>query len=141
MDVHLTSEWPRERVERYGREITAAIRKLVERFPNELTVQGVAEDIFSGRAQLWLVLDGEKFVAMVMTEIKNNEVTGRKTVIVTEMAGGGGTETVPLIAKIEAWARSIGAHSITPMGRLGWRRALEKQGYKADVCLYRKELA
>lgn len=141
LDIHLTQDWPLDRVERYGRDITAAIKKLVDRFPNELTVKSVADDIFTGKAQLWLILDGERFVSFVLSEVKVNEETGRKTVVLTELAGEGGVDIVPLIGKIEDWARSIDAHSITPMGRLGWRKALQKQGYKADIALYRKELA
>lgn len=140
LSIHLTSDWPYERVARYGREITAAIKKLVERFPRDITVDGLAQDILTGKNQLWLILDGEAFVAFVTTEIKVNTDTGHKTVVVSELAGEGGTDVVPLIAPIEEWARSIGAHAITPIGRLGWRKALARQGYDADIVLYSKDL-
>lgn len=139
--IHLTTDWPFERLAKYGPQITGAMKKLVERFPSELTVQGMADDLFSGKSQLWLILDDdEAFVAFVVSEIKVNEQTGHKSVVLSELAGEGGTDIVPLIDTIEEWARSIGADDITPVGRLGWRKALAKQGYAADMVLYRKDL-
>jgi len=140
LSIHLTLDWPYERVAQYGREITAAMKKLADRFPRELTVKAMAQDIVSGKNQLWLILDGEKFVAFVTSEIKINAETGHKTVVLSELAGDGGIDLVPMIHAIEDWARSIGAAELTPVGRLGWRKALAKAGYEAHIVLYRKEL-
>lgn len=141
LSIHNTTDWPFERIAGYGPQITAAMRKLVERFPQEMTVRSLAEDIFSGKNQLWLILDeAESFVAFVTSEIKVNDATGHKSVILSELAGEGGTDLVPLIGPIEEWAKSIGAKELTPVGRLGWRKSLAKQGYEADIVLYRKEL-
>lgn len=139
--IHLTTEWPFDRLAKYGRQITSAMRKLVERFPSDMTLESLADDIISGKNQLWLILDEqENFVAFVTSEIKVNEATGKKTVMLSELAGEGGTDIVPLIEPIEKWAREIGATQLTPIGRLGWRKALAKQGYDADIVLYRKDL-
>ena len=141
LSIHNTTDWPFDRIAGYGPQITAAMRKLVERFPHQVTVRSLAEDIFSGKNQLWLILDDEDaFVAFVTSEIKVNEATGYKTVILSELAGEGGTDLVQLIGPIEDWARSIGAQELTPVGRLGWRKSLARQGYEADIVLYRKEL-
>jgi hypothetical protein len=140
LSIHLTTDWPFERVARYGREITAAMKKLVERFPNELTLKGLAEDTISGKNQLWLILDGEEFKAFVTSEIKVNDETGRKSVLLSELAGEGGIDLVPMIGPIEDWARSIGAHELTPLGREGWRKPLSKAGYKPKLVLYSKDL-
>lgn len=140
LSIHLTENWPFERVARYGKEITAAIRKLVERYPNDLTLESVAEEIINGKQQLWLILDGEDFKAFVTSEIKVNEATGRKTVQLMELAGDGGVDLVPMIAEIEKWAIGIGAHELTPLGRDGWRKPLAKAGYRPKLTLYSKEL-
>ena len=50
LNIELTSEWPAERIARYGPDITAALRKLVDRFPNVWTMTSLAEDIFSGKS-------------------------------------------------------------------------------------------
>jgi hypothetical protein len=141
LSIHLTQNWPLERVEKYGRDITQAIKKLVARFPDMMTVNSVAEDIISGKNQLWLILDGEDFKSFVLSEIKVDLETGVKHVRLTELAGEGGVDVVPLIADIEEWAKSIGAKQIRPIGRIGWRKALAKQGYSTDLCMYHKELA
>lgn len=140
LSIHLTTDWPFERVARYGKEITAAMRKLVERFPNDLTLESMAEEIIGGKQQLWLILDGEEFKAFVTSEIKINEATGRKSVILMELAGDGGIDLVPLISDIENWAVEIGAHELTPLGRDGWRKPLAKAGYKPKLTLYSKDL-
>lgn len=141
LSIHLTQDWPYERIARYGREITAAIKKLANRFPDMVSVKSVTDDIISGRNQLWLILEGEEFKSFVLSEIKTDLETGRKIVTLTELAGEGGTDVVPLISDIEAWAKSIGAVELRPVGRIGWRKALAKQGYKSEICLYHKDLA
>ena len=139
LSIHLTTDWPFERVAVYGREITAAMKKLVERFPNDLTMQGMAEEIISGKQQLWLILEGEEFKAFVTSEIKVNEA-GRKTVQLMELAGDGGVDLVPMINDIEAWAVEIGASELNPLGREGWRKPLAKAGYRPKLVLYSKDL-
>lgn len=140
LSIHLTTEWPFEKVAGYGRDITAAMKKLVERFPEDLTLESMAEEIISGKLQLWLILEGEEFKAFVTSEIKVNEATGRKTVQLMELAGDGGVDLVPLIADIEKWATEIGAHELTPLGRDGWRKPLAKAGYRPKLTLYSKDL-
>lgn len=140
LSIHLTTDWPFERVARYGKDITAAMKKLVERYPTDLTLESMAEEIISGKLQLWLILDGEEFKAFVTSEIKVNEATGHKTVQLMELAGDGGVDLVPLIADIEEWAVGIGAHELTPLGRDGWRKPLAKAGYRPKLTLYSKDL-
>lgn len=140
LSIHLTTDWPFERVARYGKEITTAMKKLVERYPNDLTLESMAEEVISGKLQLWLILDDEEFKAFVTSEIKVNEATGRKTVQLMELAGDGGVDLVPMIDDIEAWAREIGAHELMPLGRDGWRKPLAKAGYRPKLTLYSKDL-
>lgn len=140
LSIHLTTDWPFEKVAAYGREITAAMKKLVERFPNDLTMESMAEEIISGKQQLWLILEGEEFKAFVTSEIKVNDATGRKTVTLMELAGDGGVDLVPMISDIENWAIEIGAHELTPLGRDGWRKPLAKAGYRPKLTLYSKDL-
>lgn len=140
LSIHLTLDWPYERVARYGREITAAIHKLVERYPNDLSVKDIAGDMMNGTSQLWLILDGEEFKAFVTSEIKVNTDTGRKTVLLGELAGDGGIDLVSMIGPIEDWARSIGAVELTPLGREGWRKPLAKAGYRPKFVLFSKDL-
>lgn len=140
LSIHNTTDWPFERVARYGKDITAAMKKLVERYPNDLTLESMAEEIISGKQQLWLILDDEEFKAFVASEIKVNDSTGRKGVQVMELAGDGGVDLTPLISEIEEWAISIGAQELTVLGRDGWRKPLAKVGYRPKLTLYSKDL-
>lgn len=140
LSIHLTTDWPFERVAAYGREITTAMKKLVERFPADLTLESMAQEIIAGKQQLWLILEGEEFKAFVTSEIKVNETTGHKTVQLMELAGDGGVDLVPMIADIEKWAIEIGAHELTPLGRDGWRKPLARAGYRPKLTLYSKDL-
>lgn len=140
LSIHNTTDWEFSKLARYGKEITAAVKKLVERFPNDLTLESVAQEIMAGKQQLWLILEGEEFKAFVTSEIKINEATGHKTVQLMELAGAGGIDLVPMIETIEEWAVSIGAHELTPMGREGWRKPLGRAGYRPKLVLYSKDL-
>ena len=140
LSIHNTTDWPFDRVAGYGKELTAAFKKLVERFPNDMTLKSLAEDVMSGRQQLWLILEGDEFRSFVTTEIKINDYTGHKTVHLVNLAGEGGVDLVPLIGEIEKWAAEQGANEVIPICRIGFRKALEKLGYRIDVSLYRKEI-
>ena len=141
MKIELTTDWPMERLAGYGPQITAAMRKLVERFPTEMTVKSLMGDLISGKAQLWLIMDDDDgFLAFGMTEIRVNEATGHQCLVLSEFAGEQGIEAVPLVETIERWAVKRGITDIRPVGREGWRRALKKMGYRVDICLFRKEL-
>ena len=140
LSIHNTTDWPLEKIVGYGPQITAAFKKLVERFPNDMTLKSVADDVMSGRQQLWLILEGEEFRSFVTTEIKVNDYTGHKTVHLVNLAGEGGTDLVGLISEIEKWAAEQGAKEVIPICRIGFRKALEKLGYRMDVSLYRKEI-
>jgi|GEM_PF-796293 len=140
LSIHNTVDWPFEKIAAYGRDITAAFKKLVDRFPRDITLKSLADDVLSGRQQLWLILDGEEFKSFVTTEIKINDYTGHKSVHLINLAGEGGQDLVPLIEEIEKWAIAQGADEIVPICRIGFRKPLEKLGYRMDVSLYRKTL-
>jgi len=141
LSIHNTTDWPFDEVAQYGKEITAAMRKLAEKYPNEISVKKMAEDLFSGKNQLWLILDEDRrFVAFVTSEIKVSE-NGHKTVFLGELAGDGGLDLVPMIHPIEEWAKSMGANEMTPLGRDGWRKPLAKAGYRPKFVLYSKDLS
>lgn len=135
-----TTDWTFEQLAPYGKDITASFKKLADRFPKDCTVESLAEDVMTGRCQLWLVLDDSKFVLMGMTEIKLNPATGNKSVFIPSLGGVDGIASVPLIKGVEEWARSIGAHEVTICGRHGWKRPLAKEGYRARTVLYRKDI-
>ena len=142
MKVENTTDWPFEKIAAYGEAVTAAMAKLVARFPHQFTVESLYRDITEGRNQLWLITDDDgEFQAFVLTEIFTNTATGEKSVLLTEGAGEGGPEYLAeSLPQFEEWAREQGADSILPMARRGWERAIAKYGYKPEFVRFRKEL-
>lgn len=141
MRVELTQDWPFEQISKYGPDITAAMRKLVDRFPRQFTIQSLFSDIHEGRNQLWLILEESgEFKAFVLTEVFTNNATGEKSVLLTEGAGEGGVALAQALPTIERWAIEQGATAVMPMARRGWEREISKYGYRPEFVRYRKDL-
>jgi hypothetical protein len=140
--VELTSDWSPEQFAPYGEAVTAAMRKLAQRFPREVTVPHLVEEIVNGRRQLWLILDDDGgFVSFVLTTIEINNANGLKTLHIPSFAGDEGASTVHLVGKIEEWGREHGCDAVLVYGRRGWKRPLDREGYREDMTLFRKSLA
>ncbi|WP_208436754.1 hypothetical protein, partial [Bartonella tribocorum] len=138
--VYLTTSWDMERIAPYLEDIIASFRAYVERFKHEITLQDLIEAICTGEKQLWLVLDDdERFLAAFTTQIQQT-VLGKKRALICECSGKGVLDQVDNLQVAEDWARENGAFEIEILGRLGWKRALNKQGYGIDMLYYRKEL-
>jgi len=138
--VHNTINWPPEKFLPYGPAVTAAMKKLADRFPREVSIEHLAREIMIGKRQLWLILDGEKFVSFVLTEIQTNEANGLKTLVIPSFAGEEGASTVHLIGALEDYGRENGCDEAIIYGRPGWKRSVGEQGYKPDMMVYRKAL-
>ena len=141
MRVELTTDWSPERFAPYGADVTAAMRKLRDRFPREVTVEHLAEEIIAGKRQLWLILDDDRFVAFVLTEIQTNDATGLKTLFIPDFAGDQGAATVHLIGTIEQWGREQGCDESVLAGRRGWKPSVSREGYREHMTIFRKPLA
>jgi hypothetical protein len=138
--LELTADWPLEQIMPYSPQITAAFRKLRDKFPDDSTMESMASDIMTGAVQLWLMLDGDDFKGVVLTSIKTIEATGYKAVVVAGLAGEDGVELSPHIAAIEDWGREQGCKACCPVGRKGWEKPLAKLGYEVERVTYRKDL-
>lgn len=137
-----TQDWSIEQIAPYGRDLTAAMTKLCERFPDDLTVASIMSDIINGKNQLWLILDeDENFKAFVTTEIFVSEFTDKKRLHLCDLGGEGGVYLADLVTELEKFALSQGITEIHAMGRFGWQRQLAKHGYKPLVFRFGKDLA
>ena len=141
MRIVLTSDWSFDDLAPYTKQITAAMKKMAERFPKDCTVESLAGECLNGSKHLWLILDDEdKFMSFVLTEMRTVDATGHKMISVTALAGDDGLDSTPLIAEIEKWGAENGAKECIVAGRRGWARELKKQGYESNVVLFRKDL-
>lgn len=103
------------------------------------SLQGVIQGLQTGRFHLWAAekLGTDKRL-WVLTQILD-DLMGKSVNIVL---GGGQlddeNELVEEIARIETWARSIGAKSIVVWGRMGWKKLLAPHGYRFETALFRR---
>ncbi|AGF76349.1 hypothetical protein [Bartonella vinsonii] len=138
--AHLTEQWSWEKIAPYQEALNAALNKYAQRFPDDVCLATIAEELATGQAQLWLVLKNKtQFSAFAITKIEKTQ-RGKKRVVLSDLAGEGGLELVPLIAKVEQWARSIHAGELHLLGRIGWAKMLARQGYSRNLIHYRKAL-
>jgi len=138
--IHLTRDWSYEKMAPYHDAITKAMEKLAARFPDDVELDVLAKQIIHGEVQFWLILDQARhFVAFVTSRIEQT-ASGKRRLLLLELAGRGGIDLVAMLQPIEQWAQAEGVDEICPIGRTGWRRALAAQGYKPFITRYRKEL-
>ncbi|WP_208436201.1 hypothetical protein [Bartonella phoceensis] len=136
--VHLTQQWSWEKIAPYQEALNAALEKYVRRFPDDVCLATIAEELAKGQAQLWLVLKNKtQFSAFAITKIEITH-TGKKRVVLSDLAGEGGLQLVKLIDKVEQWARTINAEEMHMFGRSGWAKMLKYHGYSRNLIHYRK---
>lgn len=141
MRVEQTTDWPPEKFAHYGPAVTAAMRKLADKFPDDCTLESLAEECIAGEQQLWLVLDDDGgFISFCMTNIKTVTATGKKIVTLTNMAGERWAECADaMVAAIHPWCDEIGADLTSAMGSRAWLRALKKFGYYEYAVILRRD--
>lgn len=141
MKIVNTYDWSIDQIAPYGKDLTSAIKKLCERFPDDLTLEGLMEDIMQGKYQLWLIIDDDQsFKAFVTTEIFVSKVTGKRRLHLCDLGGEGGACLADLVTELEKFALSQGITEIHALGRIGWQKQLAKHGYKPLVFRYGKDL-
>jgi hypothetical protein len=141
MRVELTTEWPPEKFAPYGEAVTAAMKKLADKFPDDCTLESLANDCLAGEQQLWLILDDDgTFVSFCMTGIKTVDATGKKIVTLTNMAGERWEECADaMVATIHPWCAEMGADLTAAIGSRAWLRALKKHGYHEYAVIFRRD--
>ncbi|EJF88504.1 hypothetical protein ME1_00589 [Bartonella vinsonii subsp. arupensis OK-94-513] len=138
--AHFTEQWSWEKIAPHKEALNAALNKYAQRFPDDVCLATIAKELATGQAQLWLVLKNKtQFSAFALTKIEKTQ-RGKKRVVLSDLAGEGGLELVPLIEKIEQWALSIHAEELHLFGRTGWAKMLARHGYSRDLIHYRKVL-
>lgn len=103
------------------------------------TSKAIAELLADGRATLWILSDGEKPRAAIVTAIAMWEDKP-----VAEFIAQGGDSVNANIAEhlptVEAWVRAQGAEEIVFRGRRGLTRVYKPYGYEEIAVTLRKAL-
>jgi hypothetical protein len=93
-------------------------------------------DVLAGRSLLWLAWDGAAVKAAATTALIRTD--REKVCVLTACGGGDMAQWLPLLPKIEHYARDEGCICVRIHGRKGWARVLD--GYRAQHVILRKEL-
>ncbi len=98
--------------------------------------QDIEYDILYGDALLWLVMDGERIDAAGSTSLQ--DVDAGRVCVITACGGSNLSNWLPLLSKIEQYARDEKCLCVRIYGRKGWSRALD--GYHESNVVLDKEL-
>ena len=137
--IHNATEWPLDRTAPYMSSILAEMGRLAKRFPKDTTTAALFQEFLSGKKTLWLVLDGEIFVAIAMTHIRTIDATGTRIFTLCDLAGRDVAKFSDLLTEtLEAAAAANNCGEIAIEGRTGWQRMVKKYGYRPHAILLRK---
>lgn len=122
-----------------GLKIWERLESELWRSGGRLTAKTLREQLDSGRARLWLVVENDKKVcAAFATEASPYSDDGPLVLTIQHLVGEKMTRWISLIAGVEEWAREQGCEKIEAHGRRGWRHALP--GWKEAMTVIEKDL-
>lgn len=125
---------PPDRVAEVWPHVQHWIKAAIER--NDISRFDVAEDdVLAGESLLWLVTDGWRIDAAVVTEIQR---TDRKVCLIVACGGERMKEWIHLIAGLENYARAEGCTAMRIVGPRAWARVLH--GYHERAVVLEREL-
>jgi hypothetical protein len=96
----------------------------------------IEADILSGRSLLWMAWSGRTVEAAVATILINSEAG--KVCVITVCGGSDMKRWLPLIERIEAYAKAEGCKRVRIYGRKGWLHVLD--GFEEKHVIMDKEL-
>lgn len=102
------------------------------------TFADVEGDVLSGGALLWLVWEDPVVLGAAVTQISQAETS--KYCMIVACGGECAMSWIPLISKIETYARNEGCELMRILGRKGWVRVLKDKGYAESRVVLEKRL-
>lgn len=135
-----TSNWTAARLDPYWPEIFAAMMKLRDRLPDDISYSVLLSCWAHRTRKLWLVLDeNDRFMAFVTTEVETLLATGERVVILKDCAGEGVLKAADEIcAALEGYADMERIRIRRFTGREGWKVPAGRHGYKVASVILEK---
>lgn len=99
-------------------------------------LEDLKRDILNGNALIWIVWDGSHILAALVTALQRTDAG-----LICLLQACGGTEMgrwLPLLPRIEQFAKNQGCVTIRMTGRRGWSRALA--GFRSRHVILDKDL-
>jgi hypothetical protein len=95
----------------------------------------IETDVLSGDQLLWLAFDGKSILAAATTHLTK---PNNKVCTLTACAGSDRRRWLPLLGKIEQYAKDEGCVTLRIFGRIGWKRVLKN--YKMTHIILENDL-
>lgn len=142
LKITLTTKLTAQQMAPLWGDIHCCFQKYVDRFPDE-TIANMMSEVVSGKRQLWIVQDETgKVVLTPITEIVTVNATGDKILVFAEVGGERLRDALPLISVIEDWAvETHGVKEAQFPGRTGYRKILDRYGFKEKTVIFTKQLS
>jgi hypothetical protein len=99
--------------------------------------EDIEADILSGRSLLWMAWNGRTVESATATVLINSEIG--KVCIITVCGGSDMKRWLPLIDRIETYAKAEGCRRVRIYGRKGWLHVLD--GYEEKHIIMEKGLS
>lgn len=95
--------------------------------------------LYEGALQLWVMNDAHDFLLVLVTELRRYP----KLVLInfTLLMGGDFKDSILFLDYIENWAYKQGAIRSTILGRKGFLRLLESNGYRQEAVVLAKNIS
>ena len=107
------------------RELGSMIMEALDKGQGERNFNDYASLLVAGEAQVWVVEENEKAIAVCMTKFIH--YPNYKSLHVVALTGDGWSEWGPSAHEtLEVFAQETGCKKIEIWGRKGWERALKK---------------
>lgn len=120
-------------------DILGAMGKLATRYPKDVTTGALFQEFLAGKKTLWLVLNGDAFVAVAMTTVRTVDATGTRIFTLCDLAGKDVAKFADeLTTAMEDSAAQSECSIIAVEGRTGWEKFLKPRGYREHARLWRK---
>lgn len=137
--VQNASLWPLEQLAPYMSDVLREMGRMAKRYPKDVTTTALFREFLAGKKTLWVVLDGETFVAMALTTIRTIDATAIQIFTLCDLSGRDVAKFADeLTTAMEDSAAQNNCNVIAVEGRAGWDKFLRPRGYKVHATLYRK---
>ena len=105
----------------------------------EREIKDIFDELLQGSKQIWLHSEGDQFTTTVITHLIT--YPNKLTCEICYLGGEKGMHRyLSDIATIEEWAKLMGCTDVQIIGRKGWSKMLEKEGYSDRYVVLGKNL-
>ena len=129
---------PAKKLDQVWPHIEDKVTRACEEARNRETPETIKAALHEGRFQLWVVIRGQKVMAILLTEIAVYSLSKVCRLIVC--IGEDYKAWVGLIKQVEDWAKDMGCSEMEPLPRPGWEKVLKPLGYRKTHVVLNKEL-